>query len=198
MPSAASLRATWRSSPARTVDAGRARMAPCGVITSRSAQNIRFGGQGWSGSTVVDCDPVGAVSLDHRGVFVTRPSEVDHVEHLHPVGIFTGGVQFLTGAVQQDRFQSAPLRVDATIGPNVADFLLVCRHAWRPVVAAVGCVAEGATGFIAGTHDLSGCQLSFYQRHPEVGTDAQYIVVEIIGGVMQAAATDAFDTVTEQ
>ena len=36
---------------ARTVDAGRARMAPCGVMTNRSAQNIRFGRLGPTGST---------------------------------------------------------------------------------------------------------------------------------------------------
>ena len=51
IPRSASRRATFRSSPARTVEAGRAKMMPSGVGNSRSAQNIWFGGGGTDGET---------------------------------------------------------------------------------------------------------------------------------------------------
>ena len=51
MPSAASLAATKRSSPARTVDAGRPTIAPSGVMNIRSATKIVFGGGTSAGST---------------------------------------------------------------------------------------------------------------------------------------------------
>ena len=50
-PKSASRRATQRSSPARTVEAGRARMTPAGVINMRSAQNIWLGEGVSAGST---------------------------------------------------------------------------------------------------------------------------------------------------
>ena len=50
-PSSASRRATRRSSPARTVEAGRPRIAPSGVMNSRSATNIKLGGAAPGGST---------------------------------------------------------------------------------------------------------------------------------------------------
>ena len=50
-PAPASAAATATSSPARTVEAGRARIAPCGVLNSRSAQNIWLGLISPAGST---------------------------------------------------------------------------------------------------------------------------------------------------
>ncbi len=44
MPRMANFWATNISSPARTEEAGRARMAPSGVMKKRSAMNIWFGG----------------------------------------------------------------------------------------------------------------------------------------------------------